>query len=89
MGCEWQPMITVKFFANIRERLSLDQIELAADPINTISDIIVMLETELPGWSQVVADNQLLCALNHTIVVPDSAVSDNDEVAFFPPVTGG
>ena len=82
-------MITVKFFANIRERVNLDQIELAADSLATIRDIMVVLETELPGWSQVVADNQVICALNHTIVEPSSSVADNDEVAFFPPVTGG
>ena len=82
-------MITVKFFANIRERLEVEKMELAADGITTINDIISTLQTSVPGWSQVIADNQLLCALNHTIVEPHAAVVDKDEVAFFPPVTGG
>lgn len=82
-------MIKVKFFANIRERLNLDQIELADDNINSINDIIIALETDLPQWYQIVQDNQLLCALNHTIVDPSTAVVNGDEVAFFPPVTGG
>ena len=40
-------------------------------------------------WDLALEKGKLLVAINQTISSLDSAVSDGDEVAFFPPVTGG
>lgn len=77
--------ITVKYFASLRERLgrSEDQLELSGDN-STVAEIwqrVSESEQELP-------DN-ILTAINMEYVKPDARVKDGDEVAFFPPVTGG
>ena len=82
-------MITVKFFASFRERLGKEEMTIDANAISTVADIVDSFSTTLPKWIDVVGDNNVLCAVNHTIVDISSPVNDGDEVAFFPPVTGG
>jgi len=77
--------ITVKYFASLRERLGRteDQLELSGED-STVAEIwqrVSVSEPELP-------DN-ILTAINMEYVKPDARVKDGDEVAFFPPVTGG
>lgn len=73
--------ITVKFFARLREQVGHSDITLpAADTVQS-------------AWEQAsngmdMPDNTL-CAVNMEYVDKNTAISDGDEVAFFPPVTGG
>jgi molybdopterin synthase sulfur carrier subunit len=75
--------IRVKIFASLRERLGHDGMELPADGIATVADV----------WARVAPDEPLggrvLMAVNMDYAQADQAVRDGDEVAFFPPVTGG
>ena len=74
--------IQVKFFASLRETLGMDATQIEAREGITIREI----------WDQVTSQNypvNTLCAINMDYAKPDDAVNDGDEVAFFPPVTGG
>ena len=75
--------VTIRFFASLKEQLGVERREIDAAAVNTVSD----------AWRAVVADEELpdniLIALNLEYVAADRAVHDGDEVAFFPPVTGG
>jgi len=73
--------ITVKFFARLRE-----QVGKADATLHSASDVQA-------AWDQAtdrmeMPDNTL-CAINMEYVDSQHALSDGDEVAFFPPVTGG
>lgn len=75
--------IRVKFFANLRELVGISEQELTSADVSTVDDV----------WS-LVTDNKampmnLLIAINMEYVESGSSVADGDEVAFFPPVTGG
>lgn len=76
-------MITVKYFASLRETLGRDEDQLAADQIATVEDC----------WAKVAVDSasppNLLVAVNMEYANFKHPVRDGDEVAFFPPVTGG
>ena len=73
--------ISVKFFARLREQVG--QGEVSLDSARDVQD----------AWQQ--ASNGLampdntLCAINMEYVDHQASVQDGDEVAFFPPVTGG
>ena len=75
--------ITVKYFASLREQMGRDQDLLNASKARTVGDV----------WQQV-SDGQplpsnTLCAVNMEYVDSGHQVREGDEVAFFPPVTGG
>ena len=75
--------ITVKYFASLRERLGRAEDELPARTGITAADLwrLATDEDALPP-KVLIAVNQEYADLNHP-------VQDGDEVAFFPPVTGG
>jgi molybdopterin synthase sulfur carrier subunit len=75
--------IQVKIFASLRERLGSDGMELPVDGIRTVADVWARVAPEQPLGGHV------LMAVNMDYAQADQSVSDGDEVAFFPPVTGG
>ncbi|MCG9624659.1 molybdopterin synthase sulfur carrier subunit [Vibrio mediterranei] len=81
-------MIKVLFFAQTRELIGQDSVELAAE-FTTIEDIRAHLAAQQGKWELALESGKLLAALNQNIVALDEKVQDGDEVAFFPPVTGG
>lgn len=82
-------MIKVVFFAALREKLGCDGIELEASDINTIADVKAQLAAKSDDWRAHFDNAALLSAVNHDMVANDHPVKSGDEVAFFPPVTGG
>ncbi len=74
--------ITVKYFASLREQLGKSEETLTLDVTTPISEV----------WQSVsgISDSEnILMTINMEYVKSDAIVKDGDEVAFFPPVTGG
>jgi len=83
-------MLRVLFFASIRERLGRREAALAFDAAGaTITGLVARLESELPGCSGVLLAEKTIVAVNREVVTRAQALRDGDEVAFYPPVTGG
>ena len=82
-------VVTVRFFASLRETVDLDAVELTLhEP--TLASVRAQLATRL-STDQVAALNAegVRVAVNQTIVQGDTDLTSGDEVAFLPPVTGG
>jgi len=77
--------ITVKYFASLRELVgrSEDRLE-----VNTARMTVAEVWTRVAGADRSLPAN-VLTAINMEYVKPDTQVKDGDEIAFFPPVTGG
>ncbi len=84
-------MIKVLFFARLREQLDSEMLQLEAGAeLPNIAAIIELLGQRGGVWADIFGSNQtVLMALNQEMATPDTPVKDGDEVAFFPPVTGG
>jgi len=75
--------LKVKFFASLSEQTGLTETTVDTDSPATVLDT----------WNLATGDQTLpvniLCAINMAYARLDDSVSDGDEIAFFPPVTGG
>ena len=84
-------MVDVLFFASLREQLAVDkeQVDLG-DEVQTIGDLKQLLSQRGGLWSELFTRQQgLLCSVNQQMAGDDATIKSGDEVAFFPPVTGG
>ena len=83
-------MLKVVFFARVREQLDCAGLELEWEPgldLDALQARLVDQGGEL--WRRVLAEDNLVRAVNHVVAADNPALADGDEVAFFPPVTGG
>ena len=83
--------LQLRFFASLREGLGLSE-ELVSVPaaVVTTADLRAWLMHRGEVWAQLLnSERALRCAVNQHIAAENIALSDGDEVAFFPPVTGG
>lgn len=80
--------VQVLYFASLKEALGLagEKVELPAG-IATVGALRDWLVGQ--GRERLATARNLRCAVNQEMVGPDAAVKAGDEVAFFPPVTGG
>ena len=82
-------MIKVVFFAALREQLDCSELSISNEHIKTVADVKQQLSDKSTLWQQVLNNGSLLSAVNHDMVDGSHTVTAGDEVAFFPPVTGG
>ncbi len=81
--------LTVRFFARLREELDTDQVELPAGAGQTAGDLLSQLSSRGGPWAQLTGGQPVMIAVNQAMAKPSTPVGPGDEVAFFPPVTGG
>ena len=84
-------VIKVFYFARLKESLnySTEEIELPSD-VETVAELKVLLAQRGETWANLFSDKQTVrAAINHALVDNDARIKPGDEVAFFPPVTGG
>ena len=81
-------MIKVLFFAQVRELVGTDSLTLDAG-YGTVEALRQALSERGERWSRALEPGRLLSAVNQALVSRDHPLAAGDEVAFFPPVTGG
>lgn len=87
--------VTVLYFASLREQLGtgLEEVELPAG-VSTLAALRAHLGARGGAWLAALAEaRNVRMALNQDMVAQsvagDAPIKTGDEVAFFPPVTGG
>lgn len=83
-------MIIVRLFARLREQLGHSSVELEPAAVTTAADVRAALALQYgERWQRELNAEQIIVAVNQEVAGWQSPVADGDEVAFFPPVTGG
>lgn len=82
--------IRVLYFASLRESLGRTDETLALpDAVSTVGQLRAHLSERGEPWQRLAPGNNIRAAVNQAMARDDAAVKAGDEVAFFPPVTGG
>ena len=83
-------MITILYFARFRERLGQDREALALPAPATVQGLLDHLIARGGDWADLLGGSRgVLVAVNQQMASREAALGDGDEVAIFPPVTGG
>lgn len=83
-------MATVIFFASIRDDLGTNQMSVDIESGTRVSALINALATmNGPEWGAILKAENIKIAVNQELITSDIELNAQDEVAFFPPVTGG
>jgi molybdopterin synthase sulfur carrier subunit len=80
--------VRVLYFASLKEALGTgaEHLELPSE-VSTVGQLRDWLAGQ--GRAVLATAKNLRCAVNHDMVKLDATIKDGDEIAFFPPVTGG
>lgn len=84
-----QPTIKILLFARLREELGTGELELTAECAGTAGDVVTELARRGGPWAQLGGPRPVMIAVNQAMARPSTPVGPGDEVALFPPVTGG
>ncbi len=82
--------VRLLYFAWVREKIGVSEELLAADGVVTVEALVAELRTRSVGHAAALSDlSRLRAAVNQDFVGWEAVVRAGDEVAIFPPVTGG
>jgi molybdopterin synthase sulfur carrier subunit len=83
--------VKLLYFASVRQTLGTGEEDIALPAgITTVADLAAHLAARGPAYAAIfAAPKALRAAVNQTHAGFDAPVSEGDEVAFFPPMTGG
>lgn len=83
-------IVTVLYFARLRQALGLAIERLELPAAASVSTLRELLRARGGAWRDELAADRAVCiAVNQEMAELDALLGDGDEVAFFPPVTGG
>jgi molybdopterin synthase sulfur carrier subunit len=81
--------IRVLFFAKIKESLGVNFIDLKLATPTSVEEIRNSLLVEFIHHKNLLTPENSLVAVNQEIITENIKINQHDEIAFFPPVTGG
>lgn len=83
--------IKLFYFAKVREVLGIDREEIDVETdIKTLAELIAFLKLRGSQWQSIFdISSSYRMAVNQELVEANHTINANDEVAFFPPITGG
>jgi molybdopterin synthase sulfur carrier subunit len=83
--------IKLFYFAKVREVLGIDREEIdVGSDIKTLAELVAFLKLRGSQWQSIFdRSSSYRMAVNQELVDESHTISGNDEVAFFPPITGG
>ena len=82
-------MIKVLFFAKLSEQLGIRELQVDAKNAEDTKQLFTHLLNHKTEWASILTSQPCLKAVNQSMVANDVPLKDGDEVAYFPPVTGG
>ncbi len=76
----------INYFASLKESLKVSNETIQSSGNMSAGDLRLIL---IKKYGEQHFPSNILCAVNHEIASESTLLNDSDEVAFYPPVTGG
>lgn len=82
-------MIKILFFARYREEFGAPTLELPEHGLSSVGSLLKQLQGQFPARAGFLSDQKLIISVNQELATAQTPIKSGDEVALFPPVTGG
>jgi molybdopterin synthase sulfur carrier subunit len=84
-------MVKILYFARLKETLGMGSEEIPLpEAVRTLGELRAALILRGGDWARVLAAaSPIRAAVNQAMATDDTPIKSGDEIAFFPPVTGG
>jgi molybdopterin synthase sulfur carrier subunit len=86
-------MLKILFFGQLKEITQTEGLEINiiqnSEKLNTVANLRSFLQEKGDVWDEYLAYGKALVAVNQEMMSDDTVINNGDEIAFFPPVTGG
>ena len=82
-------MVTVKYFANLKQMAGKDEDQFNIKEGTTLEQLSDLIKQSVPQLGDMVREKKVMISLNYDVVPLDTVVKDGDEIALLPPFSGG
>ena len=79
----------IKYFAWIKDITNLDEEEINLDKAKNLDELKIYIIEKYPDLKKHIIKEILRFAINQEYIVNNTNLSNDDEIAIFPPVSGG
>ena len=79
----------IKYFAWIKDITNLEEEEILSNRIKNLDELKIFIIEKYPDLNKHMKKEILRFAINQEYVIKNINLSNNDEIAIFPPVSGG
>ena len=81
----------IKYFSWVRDQIGVESENITlSSEITSVNDLLNYLKNKSEKHNKALSDISVIrCAVNMEVVNLDFSIDDNDEIALFPPMTGG
>jgi len=82
-------MITIKYFASLRDIAEKEEDSLDIENPITIDQLSDIISKTAPKMGAIIREKKVMISVNQEMTSADTIIHDGDEVAFLPPFSGG
>ena len=81
----------IKYFSWVRDQIGVESENIIlSNEMNSVNDLLKYLKNKSEKHNKALSDISVIrCAVNMEVVNLDFSINDTDEIALFPPMTGG
>ena len=82
-------MITLKYFASLRDIAEKEEDSLDIENPITIDQLSDIISKTMPKMGAIIREKKVMISVNEEMASADTIIHDGDELAFLPPFSGG